>query len=270
MKRIAGLEYEQRGDGEPVLFIHGAFIADTFAPMMRSSDLDGYRLIRYRRRGHAGSDAMPAGYSIADQARDARELLDALGVKRAHVVGHSLGGVIAMEMALSQAEAVGTLSVLEPACHQQLVPELNAPMLAAIQTHKERYRAGDAAGAARGFLSGSGRDQAWEARLEAVLPGSAAQAIAAADPYFETEDYALHFGWQFHEKRAQAITQPVLWIGGELTAPFMESRRERLAEWVPQLEGALIPNGDHLMLTYEPGPTGRSLAEFFGRHPLEG
>ena len=271
MEKAAGLEYESVGDGEAVLFIHGAFIADTFAPMMRGTELDGYRLIRYRRRGHAGSDAMPAGYSIADQARDARELLDALGVERAHVVGHSLGGVIAMEMALSQADVVATLSLLEPASHQQLMPERYAPMLAAIQAHKERYRAGDAEEAARGFLSGGGRNPGWDSRLEGAVPGGVAQALAAADPYFETEDFALHFGWSFHAKRAQGITSPVLWVTSEanLNGVF-EPQRERLTEWVPQVEGAIVPGADHGMNTYEPAATAAVLAPFFARHPRGG
>ncbi len=55
MLKAEGLEYEANGDGEAVLLIHCAHIADAFLPLMREAALaDPYRLIRYRRRGFAG------------------------------------------------------------------------------------------------------------------------------------------------------------------------------------------------------------------------
>jgi pimeloyl-ACP methyl ester carboxylesterase len=52
------LEYELAGTGEPVVFIHGAFIVDTCRPLLTEPALaDRYRLILYRRRGYAGSAA---------------------------------------------------------------------------------------------------------------------------------------------------------------------------------------------------------------------
>jgi hypothetical protein len=68
MKRapvIAGeLEYEVRGDGEPVLFIHGGFIAGSFLPLMDQTSLASYRLIRYHRRGYVGSIKHDGPFSI--------------------------------------------------------------------------------------------------------------------------------------------------------------------------------------------------------------
>ena len=52
----AALAYDVAGSGEPVVCIHGAFIADTFRPLLAEPSLaDRYRLIRYHRRGYAGS-----------------------------------------------------------------------------------------------------------------------------------------------------------------------------------------------------------------------
>src|SRR5688572_16729757 len=74
------LEYEVHGTGEPVLLIHGTGVAATFYPTMTEPSLAGYRLIRYHRRGFAGSSRAPAPFSIRDQAADAVALLKALGV----------------------------------------------------------------------------------------------------------------------------------------------------------------------------------------------
>ena len=59
MLKAEGLEYEERGDGEPVLLIHGALIATTFVPLMSEPALaDRYRLIRYHRAGQILSKPM--------------------------------------------------------------------------------------------------------------------------------------------------------------------------------------------------------------------
>ena len=69
------LEYEVTGSGEPVLLIHGTGVAATFAPTMSEPSLSGYRLIRFHRRGFAGSSRSPVPFTMTQQAADARALL---------------------------------------------------------------------------------------------------------------------------------------------------------------------------------------------------
>ena len=89
----AVLEYEIVGTGEPVVLIHGALIAEAYAPLCAEPALTAhYRLVRYHRRGYAGSSRVTAPFSIAQQAADCLALLRHLGIERAHVVGHSSGG----------------------------------------------------------------------------------------------------------------------------------------------------------------------------------
>jgi pimeloyl-ACP methyl ester carboxylesterase len=110
------LEYEIRGAGEPVVLVHGAHVADAFAPLLAEPVLtERYQLILYHRRGFAGSTHPDGPLSIVQQARDCRALMQHLGVQRAHVVGHSYGGVIALQLALDAPEAVHSLALLEPA-----------------------------------------------------------------------------------------------------------------------------------------------------------
>src|SRR5262249_5218959 len=113
MERAAGggggEEYESRGGGEAVLLIHGSHIAGAFLPLMNEPSLANYRLIRYHRRGFAGSTKHEGPFSIKDQAADALALLQHLGVERAHIVGHSYGGLIALQLALDPPELVHSL-----------------------------------------------------------------------------------------------------------------------------------------------------------------
>src|ERR1700730_2867574 len=89
------------GVGEPVVLVHGSIIADAFAPLLREPALTGkYQLVSYHRRGFAGSTHPDRPLSIDEQAADCRALLETLGIDRAHVVGHSYGGGMALQFAL--------------------------------------------------------------------------------------------------------------------------------------------------------------------------
>ena len=109
------LEYETRGEGDTVLLIHGSHIAGSFLPIMTEAGLANYRLIRYHRRGFAGSVPHGGAFSIEQQAADALAVLRHLSVSRAHVVGHSYGGTTALQLALQAPDIAGTLVLLEPA-----------------------------------------------------------------------------------------------------------------------------------------------------------
>ena len=78
------LEYETRGSGQPLVFIHGAFISDAFLPLLSEPGLtERYELITYRRRGYGGSTRTPGPISVEQQARDCRALLRALNISSA-------------------------------------------------------------------------------------------------------------------------------------------------------------------------------------------
>jgi non-heme chloroperoxidase len=110
------LGYEVVGSGEPMLLIHGAHIADALQPLVAEPALERFQRIRYHRRGLGGStrpvDAEPT--SVPLQAEDAVGLLDHLRVDRTHMVGHSLGGAIALEFAAQHPTRVASLVLLEP------------------------------------------------------------------------------------------------------------------------------------------------------------
>jgi pimeloyl-ACP methyl ester carboxylesterase len=95
------LNYDVRGSGEPLLLIMG-FGGSSAG--WRSEFLDGlarsFRVITFDNRGTGQSDKPETPTTIPQMADDAAALLDALGIERAHVIGISMGGMIAQEMAL--------------------------------------------------------------------------------------------------------------------------------------------------------------------------
>jgi pimeloyl-ACP methyl ester carboxylesterase len=80
------------GNGYPMLLLAGlgctAHVFAELAPLLS----DRFRVLALTRRGHGLTDQVQGGHALADAAEDARRLLDALGIARAHVVGHSMGG----------------------------------------------------------------------------------------------------------------------------------------------------------------------------------
>jgi pimeloyl-ACP methyl ester carboxylesterase len=104
--------FEQTGSGEPLLFIHGLGATAASWAFQVPAFAAGYRVITYDLRGHGRSAHPPGPYAIARFAADARALLTALDASPAHVVGLSLGGAIAFQLALAEANCVRTLTVV--------------------------------------------------------------------------------------------------------------------------------------------------------------
>jgi pimeloyl-ACP methyl ester carboxylesterase len=111
---IAGTElyYERRGEGEPLLLIQGLggnslHWGEGFLGGLE----DGFELVLYDHRGAGRSGPLEGEHTITDLAMDAVGLLDALGIESAHVVGISMGGMVAQEVALQSPERVRTLTL---------------------------------------------------------------------------------------------------------------------------------------------------------------
>jgi pimeloyl-ACP methyl ester carboxylesterase len=259
--RVNGVElgHEVVGSGEPMLFIHGAHIADALQPLVTEPALERFQRIRYHRRGVGGSTRPVAAgpTSVAVQAQDAVGLLDHVGADRAHVVGHSLGGAIALELAAQHPTRVASLVLLEP-----MFPTTpaGAAFARALAPLTERYQAGDAEGAVHGFLALVG-DRNWRAMIEQAVPGGIAQAVKDAATFFETELPGAAT-WTFGSEQAAAITCPVLSVLGSRSSPLFVEGRHLLHAWFPGCQDADIVGATHLLQMQAPGPVAAAIAAF--------
>ena len=267
--RVAGaeLEFEVTGAGEPVLLIHGALIAESYRPLCAEPALNSrYSLVRFHRRGYAGSSAARAPFTLAEQAGDCRALLRHLRIERAHVVGHSSGGVIALRLALDAPEVVHSLVLLEPALRDvpsgALITEALGPVL-------EQYGAGDKQGAADSFLRWAiGSDyRGW---LDRRIPGAFQQLVADADTFFGVELPSMQ-EWLFSREDARRITQPVFGVLGAESAvmwPGWNEVQKRLREWLPQTEPFVLAGANHALQEKDPRGAAEAIAPFLARHPM--
>ena len=106
------LYYERRGEGEPLLLIQGLggnslHWGEGFLGGLE----EGFELILFDNRGAGRSAPLDGEHTIADLAGDALGLLDALAIDSAHVVGISMGGMVAQELVLAAPERVRTLTL---------------------------------------------------------------------------------------------------------------------------------------------------------------
>jgi len=259
--KVNGVEvaYEVVGRGEPILFIHGAHMADAMRPLVEDPALDRFQRIRYHRRGVGGSSCPPEARATAvtAHAEDAVGLLEHLGVDRAHVVGHSSGGTIALEIASRHPTTVSSLVLLEPAL--MMVPS-GAAFVDLVTPLVGRYEDGDAESAVHGFLALVG-DRDWRNAIERTVPGGIAQAVKDAATFFVSELPAVS-DWTFGPEQATAITCPVLSVLGSKTSPLFVEGHELLHDWFPQCHDADIPDASHLLQMEAPGPVAAAIAAF--------
>ena len=232
------LYYEVQGSGEPVLLIMG-FTAHSMLWMMQVPALaQRFQVITFDNRGAGRTGAPDKPYSIAGMAEDTAALMDHLGIERAHVLGFSMGGMIAQELALTEPGRVSRLILVSTAaCAEGYTRRL-------VQSWMDVRR------------SNLSREQVL--RLTSVFLYSAAllnddsryeQAIAAslANPY-EQRDHAFLRQAQAAlafdaTDRLKNLRNPVLVTAAveDILVPPRNSKR--LAEILPNAEYRELPGG---------------------------
>ncbi len=259
------LEYQIYGSGEPVLLIPPGGIIDGLGiPLLSQPEIASrYQLIHYHRRGYMGSTRGSQPLTISVAAGDVKALLNHLNVKSVHVAGHSLGGTIALQLAMDAPDLVHSLALLEPFLPQG--PTGNALMEQRLFPVIAAYRSGNKTEAMRLFGDTIfGPD--WKSCIEKTIPGGVEQAFNDLDTFFlEMPDV---MAWQADSAQVSMLRQPVLSILGTQSSPFMRAGRVLLHTWLPQTED-FDPPTTHLLQMQDPQSVAHGLSQFFAMHPMD-
>jgi 3-oxoadipate enol-lactonase len=133
MAKVAGgeLAWWCDGDGPPLVLVHaGVADARMWEPLLAALT-PAHRVVRYDMRGFGRTRSAPVTFS---PARDLSALLDVLEIERAHVVGASFGGLVALELAATEPARVASLVLLAPA-----LPDIDpSPQLLAFAQAEEQ------------------------------------------------------------------------------------------------------------------------------------
>jgi 3-oxoadipate enol-lactonase len=233
------LAYEVAGEGPAVVLLHGLTLDlrmwdDQFASLAAH-----HCVVRYDLRGFGRSDPPHGGepYSHAD---DLRALLDVLGIERAAVVGLSLGGMLAVEFALTYPGAIRALVLADAAVSGFT---FGPPMSDVLGELYRAARAESGAVAREGWLGSAlfGYSQTLPdvaARLRTMVAEYSLWHMLHRDPRLPFEPPAID--------RLAEISAPTLVIVGEHDLPDFHSIAGILSSNIPGARLAVLPNAGHM------------------------
>lgn len=249
--------------GEPVLWLQGlnapasAWSAQLahFAQTMRNLAPDG--------RGVGKSDAPAGPYTARLLADDALAVLDAAGVESAHVVGLSLGGAVAQELALSAPQRVRTLALLASFAVQ------NPRTRALLQAWRTFYPLVNGSLELRHAwelqaYSWLFTDRTWrnEAQIRAALRFAQTQPPQPVAGFLGQVDAALSFD---SRQRLPALAVATIVVHGSLDGLSPPSNGEELARLIPGARLLVVPDAGHAVNLEAQRDVNRSLREHWKR-----
>lgn len=232
------IAWERHGAGAPLLLIHGLGYARWGWEPVLEGLARSFDVILFDNRGIGESDAPPGPYTAAALAADALQVLDEAGVERSHVLGTSLGGMVAQELALSHPERVDRLVL---ACTTPGGPE-SFPMPEQTVTLMQ------SGATLRQFVENALAPEPDEEIVDRILrhreataqPLEAWTAQAAAGAGFDALD------------RVAGIAAPTLILHGTADAVVDSRNTALLALRIPDARVELFPDGGHLFFWEQP------------------
>jgi pimeloyl-ACP methyl ester carboxylesterase len=270
--RSGHLSVLEAGTGDPVVAIHGLGATKaSFLPTVAAL-ADRFRVIAVDLPGF-GESGKPLGapYDARFFAAAVAELLDALGLERAHLIGNSLGGRVALEAGLRHPDRVERLALLAPSMAWRrkrpwapmlrlVPPELGAVQpasRAAVERVVERVVPG-----ARDGWTAAGVDEFMRAYL--TRRGRAAFYAAARQIYLE-EPYGEDGFWP----RLRTLSQPALFVWGRQDRLVPIAFARHVTEALPTAEHLELDCG-HVPQLERPAETHAAVAAFLTRRPRPG
>jgi pimeloyl-ACP methyl ester carboxylesterase len=267
------LHYLDHGasDATTLVMLHGITSnAHAFDAIAAAGLAARRRLVSLDLRGRGLSDRPPTGYGMADHAGDVLALLDALGLGRATIVGHSFGALLGYYLAARHPERVERLVAIDAAMqfHPRL-PELLAPSLGRLGKVFPSFEAYLAAIRATPQWNGVDFDDAIVAHYRADVETLEGGAVRPRSPAEVIAEAGRRLGEEPWRDIVPRVLQPVLLLnalgpyGLPGTPPLLP--RELAMETVralPQGQYAEVP-GNHMTMVF--GDGARVAAELIAR-----
>lgn len=236
------------GEGPPLLLIHGAASSHlVWGAQLRSLSVRG-RVLALDLPGHGRSD--PPGEATIEGYREAcLGFLEALGMERVVLVGHSMGGAIALSLALARPDLVASLVLVATGARLRVAPAILSGLLA------------DREGTARIVVANSLSARAGEELRQRSLAEflSCPAPVAAAD-------FAACDAFDVSE-RLSGLPVPTLVVSGSEDLLTPARRTDFLVAAIPGARAARIEGAGHSVMIERPEVVDRVVLEFLGGGP---
>ncbi len=260
------LYYEEAGAGTPVVFVH-EFAGDyrTWEPQLRYFSRS-HRCVTYSQRGYPPSDVPsdPERYGQDDARADVIVVMDALGIERAHVVGHSMGAYTALHVGLRHPRRC--ISVTAAGCGWGSLPDpqARAAMRKLAEQTAKMFSEKTMAEAAAIYADGVTRhpqkfkDPRGYAEFVRMLSEHSAQGHALTMMMLQAKRPTL---WDLEED-LKKFTVPLLVICGDEDETCLDGS-VFLKRTAPTAGLLVIPRSGHTITSEEPAAVNAALAELF-------
>ena len=252
------LHYEDEGSGAPVLLIHGHTmdrrIWDPVVPGLRAKDL---RVLRPDLRGHGLSTRPDFGYHLSHHASDMAAVLDDAGIDSATVVGYSIGGGVALEMALTLPDRLNGLVLMSPVMPERPFED------AFMDNLREVARITRSEGIEAAMLGPWASNPLFEFSFSKPGVRETAMVITRDFPgaeYLATERDRVERQWTLPERLSE-IGIPTAVVAGDRETPGFRAYAEEAAAGIPGARIEFFENCGHLLPLEEPERVARAIIE---------
>lgn len=250
------LHYEVSGNGQPLLFIHGLGSSARDWELQVLEFSKAYQVITFDLRGHGQSDKPAGPYSLSMFASDTAGLLKALGIESAHVVGLSLGGGVAFQLAIDSPALVRTMVIVNSA------PEL------VVRTFKDQLGIWQRFAIVK-LLGMRRMGEVLSKRLfpkaeHADLRTTFVEHWAENDPRAYQNAMRAMIGWSVKD-RLGSIQCPTLVISADQDYTPI-ALKEEYTKLMPNAQLVVIPDAHHATPVEQPNKFNATLMEFLAKH----
>lgn len=250
------LYYEVDGEGQSLLLIHGLGSSTQDWDLQIKEFSKSYQVITFDLRGHGQSDKPSGPYSLPMFATDTAGLLKSLDVKSAHVVGLSLGGGIAFQLAIDYPALVKTMVIVNSA------PEL------VVRSFKDRMGVWQRFAIVRLL----GMRKMGEVLSKRLFPKDELESLrttfveswAKNDPRAYQDAMRAMVGWSVTDKLG-SINCPVLVITADQDYTPV-AIKEEYTKLIPNAELVIIPDAHHATPVEQPEKFNTVLMDFLLKH----
>jgi pimeloyl-ACP methyl ester carboxylesterase len=238
------------GSGPPLLYLHGAIGQKGWAPFLDAL-AQKFTVYAPYLPGYAKSNGLEKLADVTDLTLYQFELLDALGVSKAHVVGHFLGGMIAAEMAALSPSYVDRLVLAAPAgTWLDSDPVVDLLVMTAEELQNSLWSS------ASSSMSLSPADFEANSRLKAELAADRMQDLTAAGKFlWPIPDKGL-------KRRAYRIKAPTLILWGENDRIIPPVYAEDFSKLIPGSKVSVLPSTGHLLMIERAEVFASAVADF--------
>ncbi|MBV8914891.1 MAG: alpha/beta fold hydrolase, partial [Acetobacteraceae bacterium] len=254
----ARIAYARTGRGTPVVLIHGVGLQGAvWQPQVAALSSD-HDVITVDMLGHGGSSLPPGNATLAHYADAILALLDGLKLGRAHIVGHSMGALVAMEFVLAHPERALSLVAMNTVFCR--TPEQRAAIESRVTALSEGPASPDWSGTIGRWFGEP---------VPASLQQAAAHTnalLAKIDPVGYERTYTLFARSDAeHRDRLPKLAVPALFLTGEHDPNSTPAMSDAMAKIAPGSRSLILSDARHMMGLTDPERTNQALRDFIAQ-----